>query len=412
MSFYRYEKNEAFFGDRSARDLIESFGSPLYLYDENLIRTRCRELKAICGHPNFRVYYSAKANSSVALLKIIRDEGLNVDAMSNGEIYLEKMAGYSADEILFVSNNVSKDDFRLVIKERIRVCLDSISQLRSYARLNPGSEVVLRLNLGAGAGHHQKVVTAGKVKFGVQTERLEEAFKIAREYDLDLMGFMSHIGSFFLKEKPYLDNVRQLLEVAEAYESIRYLDFGGGFGIPYDKSNHQPFPIKAFGESFSELIVAWMEKTGRSPVFAVEPGRYVVGEAGLCLTQVQSTKTNSNTRFIGTDLGFNILLRPEMYGAYHEIVNAHKREPQVTETVNIVGNICESGDYLAREREIPAISEGDILMVLDTGAYGYCMASNYNSMSRPAELLLKPDGSVIQIRKRESFGDLIQNQIF
>ncbi len=175
------QNGQLFFGEMSATDLIKKFGSPLYLYDETTIRNRCREVKNLCSLPNFKVHYSAKANTSISLLKIIKDEGLSIDAMSTGEIYQEKLAGFSNDEILFLSNNVNITDFEDVISQGIRVCIDSVTQLVTYCGLTSNQKIYIRVNPGVGSGHHEKVITAGKVKFGIEPKDIPEAIKTAEK---------------------------------------------------------------------------------------------------------------------------------------------------------------------------------------------------------------------------------------
>lgn len=401
------------FGLHSATELAEQYGTPLYIYDEATLRERCRQVKNICTLPNFKVYYSAKANSNIALLKIIRQEGLLVDAMTLGEVFQEKLAGFQKDEILFLSNNVSKEDFKKVIHEDLQVCVDSLTQLDRYCSLNPNRKgVIIRLNPGKGAGHHEKVVTAGKVKFGIELDLIDEAMAIAKKHKCKVTGFQIHIGSLFLDAGPYLEAIANLLDVAEKYPQIEYIDFGGGLGTPYDRPKEKPFPLQEFSEKFTELLTNWMEKTGRTPTFAIEPGRFLVAESGSTMIQVHSTKTNMGIRFVGTNLGFNFLLRPELYEGFHEIMHATSDDHSEEEVVTVVGNVCESGDRLGENRTLPKIEVGDLLLVRDTGAYGFAMASNYNSMLRPAEVLIKMTGEVVQIRKRENPDDLIKNQIF
>lgn len=405
------KKGQLYFGEYSAANLIEKFGSPLYLYDEQTIRKRCGEAKNLCSLAKFRVHYSAKANTSIALLKIIKEEGLTIDAMTTGEIYQEKLAGFKNDEILFLSNNVNDDDFRDVISQGIRICIDSLSQLKSYCSLTNNQNIYIRINPGKGSGHHEKVITAGKVKFGIEPQDIPDAIKIAEENSSRITGFQIHIGSLFLEKEVYLRAISTLLEISRDYPEINYIDFGGGIGIPYDRKKETPFPLNDFSKEFTQLLAGWMDETGRTPTFAIQPGRFIMAESGSCLIQVQSTKINSQIRFVGTDLGFNFLLRPELYGSYHEIIHATKVSSK-TEKVTIVGNVCESGDYLGKDRNLPKIEVGDILLVRDTGAYGFSMASNYNGMRRPAEILLKYDGKVKLIRKRESMEDLVRNQIY
>lgn len=408
------KNGEIHFGETSVSQIAEQFSTPLYIYDEKTLRDRCRKLKSICNLPNFKVYYSAKANTNIALLKIIKEEGLLVDAMSIGEIYQEKLAGFTKDEILFLSNNVDEAEFKDVSQEVDKVCVDSLPQLETYCKIKKGGSVYIRINPGEGKGdgHHQKVVTAGKVKFGIEISAIDEAIAIADKYGCKLNGFQIHIGSLFLTGEKYLEAIDALLELAKKYENIEYIDFGGGVGIPYDRTKEGSFPFESFSKAFTERLQNWMDETGRKPVFAMEPGRFAVAESGMCLATVQATKVNAGIKFIGTNLGFNLLLRPEFYGSYHEIVHATSDDMSNAEEVHIVGNVCESGDHLGKDRTLPKITEGDILLVRDTGAYGLSMASNYNAVRRPAEVLIKENGDLQLIRKRETLEDLVRNQVY
>jgi len=394
-----------------ASALAADFGTPLYCYDEQTLRQRCRSLKSLVSLENFQVYYSAKANGSVALLKIIQSEGLLADAMSPGELLAATEAGYDPKDLLFVSNNVSTEIFGEIAQAGVvKCCVDSLGQLSRWLKARPGGRAVLRINPAQGAGHHQKVVTAGKVKFGIDPALIPEAITQAQALGGEVKGLMVHIGSLFLDPEPWLKAVDWLLAIAEQYPQIDYIDFGGGMGIPYDRSQEAEFPVAVFGQALEARLTAWMDKTGRRPTFAIEPGRFVVAESGVCLIQVQSVKINQGTSFTGTNLGFNFLIRPEMYGAYHEILAATKAGEG--SSTNVVGNICESGDYLGKDRNLPALEEGDLLVVRDTGAYGFSMASNYTGMGRPAEVLIGLDGQARLIRRRESPEQLLQNQIY
>lgn len=406
------KEDQVYFGSISARELVERFGSPLYIYEESVLRDRCRKVKGLCELENFHISYSAKANSSIALMRIIREEGLAVDAMSAGEIYLEKQAGFTPNQILFLSNNVSEEDFKTIVRQGVKVCVDSISQLERYCKIRPDSEVYIRLNPGVGDGHSEKVITAGKVKFGIEFDMIDAAVGKADEYGCKITGFTIHIGSLFLSPEIFHQSVEKLLNIAEKYPDIQYIDFGGGIGIPYDRENEKDFPFEEYSKTFTETLQKWQENTGRTVTFAIQPGRYVVAEAGSCLTTVQSIKKNQGIKFIGTDLGFNMLLRPEFYGSYHEIRHAEKTSKE-TEPADVVGNVCESGDTLGKARSLPSNTEvGDILLIRDTGAYGYSMASNYNGMPRPAEVLIPLNGRPRLVRQRETINDLVRNQVY
>lgn len=413
MTYY-FSESEDFYKDTNPQELLRKFGSPLYVYNEDIFRSRCREMTGLVPYDNFKVTYSMKANSNLHLLKIAHQEGLHADAMSPGEIYVLEAAGYASDEIFYISNNVSDDEMRYAIDRGIMTSVDSISQLRRFGRLNPGGEVCVRFNPGVGAGHHAKVITAGKAtKFGVNQDKTEEVKAVLKEFGLKLAGINQHIGSLFMDGGKYLESIRSILETAGEFENLEFVDFGGGFGIPYMKqSGQERLELKEFGQDFADILNEWTDDYGKKIMFRIEPGRYISAESCILLGSAYVRKNNYEKTFIGTDLGFYSLVRPVMYDSYHDIEvyrNGELVRKDRSETASIVGNICESGDIIAKERELPYIEEGDIIGVMDAGAYGFSMSSNYNNRLRPAEVLIKTDSSVELIRKRDTLEDLIRN---
>ena len=399
-----------FYGATTPFELLEKFGSPLYVYNEATLRRRCREMRQLVTYPHFIVSYSAKANCNLELLKIIRQEGLHVDAMSPGEIFIQKKAGFEPQQILYIGNNVSKAELQFAVDEKVLVSVDSLSQLKKYGEINPGSEVVVRFNPGVGAGHHQKVITGGKhSKFGVERTHVDEVKRLAKDYRLKIKGIDQHIGSFFLEEAPYLQGVDSMLELAGLFDDLDFVDFGGGFGIALrHEGQSKSLDLRRLGQLLDERLAVWVREYGKEIQFMIEPGRYIVAECGVLLGEVHAIKENYGIKYIGTDLGFNNLIRPVLYDAYHgvEVYRFNKVATEPVEQVKIVGNICESGDIIANDRWLPRIYEDDIIAILDAGAYGYCMSSNYNNRLRPAEVLIDLDGEARLIRRREDLEDL------
>ncbi|MDP4092744.1 MAG: diaminopimelate decarboxylase [Bacillota bacterium] len=409
--YFSEQKN--FFGNTNPKALIEKYGSPLYVYNETILRKSCVDVAHLINYEKFNADYSIKANSNLHLLKIAHEEGLHADAMSPGEIYVLLNAGFKPEEILYVCNNVSEDEMKYAVEKGVCTSIDSISQLKQFGRVNPGGKVAVRFNPGVGAGHHEKVVTAGKkTKFGVNLDLVKEIKDIANEYKLKIVGINQHIGSLFMEADPYIQGVKSILSVAEQFEELEFVDFGGGLGIPYHKQENQSrLDIKELGKKLTEIVHEWMSRYGRNIRVRIEPGRYVVAESSILLGTVHAIKKNYGIKYIGTDLGFNVLARPVMYDSHHDIevyrsgeIVDGEREP-----VTVVGNICESGDIIARERLLPLIKEKDILGVMDAGAYGYSMSSNYNNRLRPAEVLIRQDGSDMLIRRRDTFEDIVRN---
>ena len=400
-----------FLSDDKVFELIKKYGSPLYVYDERILRKSCREMHNLLPKKNLRVNYSAKANSNIEILKIVRDEDIDVDAMSPGEIYVQKLAGYNADRIFYIGNNVSKEEMQYAINEKVLVSVDSLAQLESFGQINPGGDVAVRFNPGIGTGHHQKVVTAGKkTKFGVQKDFIPQVKAILEKYNLNLVGIDQHIGSLFLEPDAYIKGVESLLEIATQFSGLKFIDMGGGFGVPYHEGECR-LDLKELSEKLNAVLDEFLKDyDNKDVIFKIEPGRYIPAECGVLLGEVYSVKENYGTTYVGTDLGFNVLMRPVLYDSYHAItiIKSNKSE-NGKEVATIVGNICESGDIIANEREMRTVSEGDIVAVGNAGAYGFSMSSNYNCRLKPAEVLIDKDGNDRLIRRRDTIEDLIRN---
>ncbi len=401
-----------FLTKEKAFELIEKYGSPLYVYDEKTLRLRCKEMRNILPNKNMRVNFSAKANGNLEILRTVKSEDIDVDAMSPGEIFVQQKAGFEKERIFYIGNNVSADEMKYAIDAGVLVSVDSISQLRLFGEINRGGEVAVRFNPGVGAGHHEKVVTAGKkTKFGVQKDFICEVKRLLEEYDLKLVGINQHIGSLFLDENQYIDGVKNLLEIGKEFSGLKFIDMGGGFGIPY-RPNENRLDLAKLSEKLNYVLDEFLRNyDNKDLLFKVEPGRYIVAESSMLLGVVYSVKENYGVKYVGTDLGFNVLVRPVMYDSYHEVVvfNKNQQSEIQKEEVTIVGNICESGDIIAKDRLLPKVIEGDIIAVMDAGAYGFAMSSNYNCRLRPAEVLLDIDGKDTLVRKRDTFEDLIRN---
>ena len=397
------------FGKAAVHELLKEYGSPLYVYDEETLRKRCREMKNLIKYPRFRVNYSAKANTNVELLKIIHSEGLDVDGMSPGEMYLEMKAGFTSDRITFIGNNVSRKELQFAVDNQILVSVDSLSQLKLLGEINSGGSVCLRINPGIGAGHHDKVITGGKkAKFGIAVEDLPQAQKIAANCNMTITSLNQHIGSLFLEPAAYIAAAEFILGLAATIPSIEMVDLGGGFGIPYRHGVEPRLNLEVLGEKLDQLVQNWVS-SNRPITIRTEPGRYVAAECGALVGTVTSVKENYNTYFVGTDIGFNTLVRPVMYDSYHEISVVPREErpyKEYNKLVYVVGNICESGDILSHDRVFPCCQEGDALIVHDAGAYGFAMASTYNSRPLPAEVLIDKNGEVRLIRKAQTLADL------
>lgn len=401
----------------SALELAEKFGTPLYVISENKIRENYRKLYAAFSkrYSRFRILYSAKANTNISVLKILHSEGAYVDTASVGEVYLASVAGFNSKEILYTGLNVGDEELKYVLNKGVMVNLDSLSQLNRLLRLGVPETLSFRINPEHGAGYHEYVVTASKhAKFGVDEASAFKAYEVAKAAGVKRFGIHMHIGSGIMDAAPYLKAGERLLEIASKINiklgiSFDFINFGGGMGVPY-KPEERELDLEAFSSKLVEMFKSKLDECLLGePELWIEPGRFVVAEAGVLLTRVNALKQVSHKKFVGVDAGFNTLIRPAMYGAYHHIIVANKLDDQPTEVYDVVGPICESGDVLAKDRLLPKICEGDLLAVLNAGAYGFSMSSQYNSRPRPAEVLVK-SGKYALIREAETFEDLIRRQ--
>ncbi len=421
-----YKSDFLHFAGMNLFELAKKHGTPLYVISEDIIRQRYRELKKVLNseYENNDIHFAVKANSSLTVLKILQSEGANFDCTSRGEIFTCLAAGISPEQIIYTGNMFTNEDFEYAVKNKIMVNLDSISQLKrlieTYKRLNiPSSEykpISFRINPEFGAGHHPHTITAGKhVKFGILEEQVVEAYTRAKNSGFSKFGIHMHIGSGIINYKDYeqptikflsiIRNLREKLDI-----SFEFIDFGGGLGIPY-RPEEEPLDLEGYKNIVLRPFKEFVLSTSMGSVnFKIEPGRYLSAESGVLLTQINTIKNNGYKLFAGVDAGFNTLIRPTMYGSYHHIIPCKLSKEKNELVYDIAGPICESGDILGKERKLPELSENDYLAIMDAGAYGYVMSSQYNSRPRPAEVLLT-QGKDVLIRKPETHDDLIKNQL-
>ena len=402
-------------GGVHTRDLVNGFGSPLYVYEEETIRTRARELLSAITYKNTQIKYACKANTNIQIMKILREEGLGIDAVSPGEVYAALEAGFPSSEILFTANNVSWDEIEYAVSKDVMVNIDSLAYLRQFGERYPGKDICVRINPNVGAGHHNHVITGGpESKFGIHYGQIQIIKAIAQNYGLNIRGIHQHIGSGILDPDMFIKAMNVLLDVAGKFEDLSFIDFGGGIGVPY-RENEGRIDVGELGTKIAGEFKQFVEAYGRQVKLVIEPGRYIVAECGFLLATVTSVKEGEKHRFVGVDTGFNHLVRPAMYGSYHRILHAQnplgEKQPQI-----IAGYLCESGDTFTRnsngiiDRELPLFCAGDIVCICNAGAYGFVMSSQYNSRPRPAEVLVK-DGKARLIRKRERMEQLFVDQV-
>jgi diaminopimelate decarboxylase len=366
------------------RALAKKYGTPLYVYDQGAIEAQAGKLRE--HFPDIAVYYAMKANNNKKVLEILRRQGCAIETVSRGEIERAYEAGFAKKDISFTCSNLTGVELRYAAKHAGRVYLDSLTQLELWGKGKLGMDVSLRLNQGIGGGHHAHVITGGPdSKFGIDRKDLSHATQLAKRYGLQITGLMQHIGSNVLDDALYLKAARVLLATATEFPDVSHIDFGGGLGVPYAPKEKQ-LDLAQLSSSLSKEMDAFCVKQGRKIEFAMEPGRFLVAEAGTLIVTVTDIKTTSRHTFVGVNSGFNHLVRPAMYGSYHPIENLSRRGGSNV-PVTIAGNICESGDLFAVRRSMLLPKIGDVLAIGLAGAYGYSMASAYNLRSFPREMI-------------------------
>ncbi len=404
-------------------DIAKKYGTPIYVINEDLIRKRYRTLKKVLDseYNNNQIHFAMKANSNLSVLKILESEGAHFECTSTGEIYACFKAGISSEKIMYTGNMFTNEDFKFAVKNDILVNLDNISQLKRLVKVydDLGKQknlISFRINPEFGAGHSSHTITAGKnVKFGILDNQVIEAYSKAKEYGFKKFGTHIHIGSGILDpndfdkaSEKYFTIIMKLADTLDIH--FEFVDFGGGLGIPYHPEE-DPLDLEAYKEVVIKRFKDFIEKVNMNQVtFKIEPGRFITAEASIILTQINTIKDNGYKLFAGVDAGFNTLIRPTMYGSYHHIVVCNNNSKEKTQKYDVVGPICESGDVLGKDRELPELFEEDYLAILDAGAYGYTMSSPYNSRPQPAEILIN-NGNSYLVRKAETYDDLLNHQI-
>lgn len=392
-------RNKLYLGGISAEELTRKFGSPLYVYEEKILKEKYLELSRAITYARTRIFYACKANTNPEIMKILGRLKTGIEAVSLGEVAIARRAGFMPKDIIFTGDNLTLPELEALVKQNILISADSLGQIEKIGRLNPGGKISIRVNQGIGAGMHNHVITGGPdSKFGIYLDQLNTAKKLAQRYNLKIAGVMQHIGSGILDEKIYLTAMRALLKVARQFPDLEFIDVGGGLGVAY-KSEQKKLDLVSLGAKISREFSEFAQTYGKEISLYFEPGRFLVAEAGVLLATVAEIKENKFHTFVGLNSGMHHLIRPAMYGSYHEILNASRVRGKAKK-VEIVGNICESSDFFAHERKITMPKEGEILAILNAGAYGYSMSSNYNSHPRPAEILVDK-GKARIIRRRE-----------
>lgn len=416
-----YTNNVLTIGGVAATDIAGRFGTPVYVYDAAIIRRQIERVRDAFADLPFRAFYAMKANSNLALLRLIRGAKFGCDAVSPGEIHLALRAGFAPDSIWFTCSNVSDDDLRAIPDPHIVVNVNSVSEIDRCLAAGILNPIALRINPDIGAGHHRDVVTAGEsVKFGIDAAELESARMLVEDTGRRVVGIHAHIGSGVDTPEPLLESARRLLDLSRGFPHLRWINFGGGLAIPY-KPGEKDFPIARYGDELARLVGSAMRDRGLTAI--LEPGRYLVAESGTLLARVTTKRISAGIEWIGVDTGFNHLVRPSKYSSYHHMLNASRGSDAslrwswdasiARDEVVVAGNICESSDVFTRSngnvatRPIDRVTVGDLLAFCDAGAYGFSMASHYNARLLPPEVLVD-GGEARLIRARQNYEDLFR----
>ncbi|WP_207263512.1 diaminopimelate decarboxylase [Desulfovibrio sp. Huiquan2017] len=412
MHHFQHRDGVLFAEEVNVADLAKQYGTPLYIYSAATFKRHFHAFDSAFDTVDHLTCFSVKANSNLAVLKMLAREGAGMDIVSGGELYRALHAGVDPSRIVY--SGVGKRDSEIREALEARILMFNVESLAELERIDQVAGemgttacVGFRINPDVDPQTHPYISTGmQKNKFGLDIDLSLEAYKRAAELQhVKPVGMDCHIGSQLTSLDPFLEALDKLLafyaKLRDLGIEIRYLDLGGGLGIPYNEEE-PPHPAE-FGKALSEKL------RGLPLKVILEPGRVIAGNAGILVTEVVYTKSNPTKNFLIVDAAMNDLIRPSLYGSYHRIAEV---EPQGRESkvVDVVGPICESGDFLARDRELPEVKRGERLVVYSAGAYGFTMSSNYNSRPRACELLVDGD-KVIVARKRETYDDLIANEL-
>lgn len=390
--------------------LAEKYGTPLYVYDMDLIFERYGEMCNLLNWPGLRIFYAMKANYNFHILRRLKELGSGIDAVSPGDALLALKAGFAPRDIIYTSSSTSVEEIKKIHSLGILQNIDTLSSLEHFGKNFKGEKVCVRFNTGVAGGAHKFVKTGGaRSKFGIPVRDAEKVKNIAFKYNLKIVGLHEHIGSGVSDLEKMFRGMKKLLSVAgkKHFPYLEFIDFGGGFKVPYTPEEKK-IDYSVFGKKIFEMFSKFCKDYERELKLYFEPGRYIVAEAGCLIIRVNTLKQGKGAVIAGTNSGFTQLIRPAFYSAYHHILNLSNPggKPQ---TYDIFGNICEAGDFLAKGRLMPEVREGDYLAVLNAGAYCYSMGSVYNLRPLPAEVVIK-DGKDVFSRKALSYEELI-NQI-
>jgi diaminopimelate decarboxylase len=411
MNYFAYKDNRLFAEEVAISDLAARFGTPLYVYSTRTLRRHYRVMDEAFAGTDHLICYAMKALSNLSVLKLFAAMGSGFDIVSVGELMRCLKAGADPRKIVFSGVGKTDEELKAAIEAGIlMINVESAPELHRVAivanRMRRRAPVSLRVNPDLDPGTHPHISTGHRdSKFGIPLAQVHEYYAEARLLpDLDLVGLSTHIGSQITDTSPFTEAANKVAVIVKALResgvALQYLDLGGGLGIPYQEEPPPP-------SEYAAALLGPLRGLGLKLI--IEPGRVLVGNAGALVTRVLYVKETDVKRFIVVDGAMNDLIRPVLYEAYHQILPAERRAGAPVVTADVVGPVCESGDFFAREREMPEPGDGDLLAVMSAGAYGFVMASNYNSRPRAPEIMV--DGAEAHVvRERESFEDLVRGE--
>jgi diaminopimelate decarboxylase len=398
-------------------DLAEQFGTPLYVYDANKIIEKIAILRDSFQNVNLKIKYACKANTNLAILKLMRKHGVEIDVVSPEELRLAMMAGFDGSQVTFTPSGVSFDEIELAAELGTRINLDNLDVLEKFGqRYGNTKGALIRLKPHVFGGGNEKIMTAHpESKFGISIHQKEEILAIVEKYDMKIIGLHQHTGSDVKNADAFTKAASAILDMAFSFKDLEIIDLGGGFKVAYQDGDVVT-DMKEVGEILTNAFLDFSEKYGRELQLWFEPGKFLVSEAGTFLTTANVVKTDPIKTFVGVNSGLNHLGRPMMYGAFHDIFNASNQDETVQNEYRVVGYICETDTFSwtqegkQGERLMNKVTAGDIIAIKNAGAYCFSMASQYNSRLLPAEVLVI-DGEVKLIRKRDTFEDIVRNLV-
>jgi diaminopimelate decarboxylase len=411
MDFFHYENNELFCEEVLVSDIAEQVGTPFYLYSHRTIVEHYRKLDKALESIEHLICYSMKSNSNLAIARSLANEGSGADIVSGGELYRALKAGFPAEKIVFAGVGKTESEIEYALKMGILMFnVESMPEadLINYVagKIGKKAKIALRVNPDVDAHTHKHITTGKKEnKFGLAIDEALGYFtESASKENIEVTGVQAHIGSQIVSTMPYVEAINRLTTLINDLEKIgikiQTLNIGGGLGIIYNEE------IPSTAQQFAEAILPLVEPTGRKLI--IEPGRFIVGNAGILVTRTTYIKKSGSKTFIIVDAGMNDLIRPALYDSYHSI-KPLKMTGAEDITADIVGPICESADCFAKERKIESVNAGDLLAIFSAGAYGFVMSSNYNSRPKVAEAMVIGD-KYYTVRERETYDDLIKGE--